>query len=50
MLTAEEAAKELGISKRMMYELAAPHGPVPCVRYGAKCVRFKEEDIEAYKE
>ncbi len=49
MLTAQEAAKLLGVSKRMMYDLAAPHGPVPCTRYSTKYVRFKQEDIKDYE-
>lgn len=47
LITVEAAAKELGISKRMMYELAAPHGPIPCCRIG-RAVRFDPSDIENY--
>src|SRR3569833_2163307 len=48
-ITADEAAAILGVSKRMVYDLAAPHGPIPCARYSAKCVRFESQDVEAYK-
>lgn len=49
MITAQEAAKVLGVSARMMYSLAAPNGPIPCSRYSAKCVRFSPEDLDEYK-
>lgn len=49
MLTAEQAALQLGVSKRTMYDLAAPKGPIPCVRYTARCMRFDEQDLEDYK-
>jgi hypothetical protein len=48
LITVEAAAEILGISKRMMYALAAPHGPIPCIRYTAKCIRFSPDDIKAY--
>ena len=47
-IAADEAARLLGISKRAVYDLAAPHGPIPCFRYGAKCVRFNLTDILEY--
>lgn len=47
MLTAEEAAKLLGISKRTIYELAAPAGPIPCYRMG-RTVRFERTDLDEY--
>jgi predicted DNA-binding transcriptional regulator AlpA len=50
VITAQVAAEILGISTRMLYDLAAPKGPIPCVRYSAKCVRFDPEDIKAYAE
>jgi hypothetical protein len=34
----------------MLYDLATPHGPILCVRYGPKRVRFDPEDIRAYAE
>ena len=48
MLTAREAAEILGISIRMVYELAAPVGPIPCFRYTSRCLRFDRADIEQY--
>lgn len=48
MIKVEQAADMLGISRRMMYDLAAPHGPVPCIRLSVKCVRFNPDDVEAY--
>ena len=35
-ISVSEAAL-LGISRRMMYSLAAPIGPVPCHRFG-RCI------------
>lgn len=35
-ITVSEAAALLGISRRMMYSLAAPIGPVPCHRFGRR--------------
>lgn len=49
-ITVANAAKILGISLRAAYELAAPKGPIPCYRYGKKCVRFNSTDIREYKE
>ena len=33
-MTADEAAKVLGVSCRLVYQLAAPRGPIPCIRVG----------------
>jgi excisionase family DNA binding protein len=49
VLSVQEAADRLGISKRMMYDLAAPRGPVPCYRIET-AVRFDENDVEDYKQ
>lgn len=48
MITAEEVAKMLGISRSAVYDLAAPRGPIPCVRIGRLCVRFSPADVEAF--
>lgn len=48
MIDAKAAAAMLGISTRMLYDLAAPNGPIPCTRYSAKCVRFNPDDVKAY--
>ena len=37
------------VSARMMYDLAAPNGPIPCTRYSPKCIRFNEQDVESYR-
>jgi len=31
-----------------VYHLAAPKGPIPCVRLGRRCIRFDKADIESY--
>ena len=48
MITAEEVAKMLGISRGAVYDLAAPKGPIPCVRLSRRCIRFSLADVEAY--
>lgn len=48
MLTAKEAADLLGVERRTVYDLAAPHGPIPCYRMGKRCIRFTEEDVAEY--
>lgn len=50
MLTAEQAALQLGISKNALYGLAAPRGPIPCYRLSPRSIRFKEEDIQEYEQ
>ena len=46
LLTAEQVAHILQISVSKAYALMAS-GEIPCVRIG-RCVRVKEEDLEAY--
>lgn len=48
LITAEAAAKILGVSRGTLYDLAAPKGPIPCVRFGRRCIRFNQEDVEAH--
>lgn len=48
MITAEEVALLLGVSRGTVYDLAAPKGPIPCVRLGRRCLRFDIVDVEAY--
>ena len=43
-MTADEAAKLLGVSSRKVYALAAPAGPIPCHRIG-RTVRFQLSDV-----
>jgi len=40
----------LGISRGAVYDLAAPKGPIPCMRYGRRCIRFSREDVQAHIE
>jgi excisionase family DNA binding protein len=49
LIAVQAAADSLGVSRRTMYELAAPAGPIPCYRIG-RTVRFQQDDIEAYKQ
>lgn len=48
MITAEEVAEMLGISRGAVYDLAAPKGPIPCVRLGRRLIRFKVADVQAH--
>lgn len=48
-VSAKEAADMLGISPRAVYDLAAPAGPIPCLRFG-RAVRFDRKDIETYRD
>ena len=47
-MTADEAAAFLQVSKRHVYTLAAPHGPIPCIRIGKRVI-FDEPDLMEYK-
>lgn len=44
----KDVAKELELSVRQVYDMAAPNGPIPCHRFG-RTVRFEEADIAEYK-
>jgi excisionase family DNA binding protein len=50
MITADDVAEMLGISRGAVYDLAAPKGPIPCVRLGRRCIRFNPEDVQAHIE
>ncbi|WP_428983794.1 helix-turn-helix domain-containing protein [Rhodoferax mekongensis] len=43
-----EASEFLGVSPRMVYQLAAPNGPIPCYRIGKRIV-FDAKDVQDYK-
>lgn len=47
-MNAKQAALRLGVSARQVYDLAAPNGPIACMRIGRRVV-FEEPDIEEYK-
>ncbi len=44
----KEAAAYLGVSLRLVYDLAAPHGPIPCYRHGRR-IAFNSDDLISYK-
>lgn len=48
-MNADEAAEVLGVSRRHMYALAAPGGPIPCTRIGKRII-FDMPDLLAFKE
>lgn len=48
-IAAKDAASILGVSERMIYDLAAPGGPIPCYRFGRR-ITFDESDIQEYKQ
>lgn len=50
-----QAAAMLGVSTRLVYDLAAPAGPIPCKRVGRPGstkprIVFDESDIREYQE
>ena len=47
--TVKKAAEYLGVSSRMVYQLAAPNGPIPCYRIGRRVV-FDITDVQAFKQ
>jgi len=47
-LSVIQVAEFLGVSKGMVYQLAAPNGPIPCTRIGARVI-FDESDVSDYK-
>ncbi|TEA78686.1 DNA-binding protein [Allopusillimonas ginsengisoli] len=44
-----QAARLLGISRSKVYTLAAPEGPIPCVRIGRRVI-FEMSDLMEYRE
>lgn len=56
LLTVEECAALLDVSPRSVYEMtsnrgrARRHYPLPVIRLNQKCLRFRQEDIEAWVE
>jgi predicted DNA-binding transcriptional regulator AlpA len=50
-LRPREAAKALGISPRLLWQLTAPRGPIPCVRIGIgkrQSVLYPTADLQAW--
>jgi excisionase family DNA binding protein len=47
LLSTREAAKLLGISDRSLWNLTAPRGPVPAIRFGG-IVRYSPDDLRAW--
>jgi len=45
---AREAARLLSISERSLWSLTSPRGPIPCVRMGARSVRYSVHAIRAW--
>ena len=48
LVSVSEAANLLGVSRGMVYGLAAPHGPIPCYRIGKRII-FDWAALEDYK-
>jgi len=44
LLTVRQAAERLGISPGSVYHWLS-QGRLPCVRFSARCVRFRETDL-----
>ncbi|RTZ39959.1 DNA-binding protein [Candidimonas sp. SYP-B2681] len=49
MMSVLEVVKHLGVSRRTVYGLAAPSGPIPCYQIGRR-VLFSDGDIKEYLE
>ncbi|NYT76515.1 helix-turn-helix domain-containing protein [Alcaligenaceae bacterium] len=45
----QSAADMLGISRSQLYALAAPEGPIPCMRIGRRVI-FDRADLLEYRE
>ncbi|XVJ59716.1 MAG: helix-turn-helix domain-containing protein [Tepidisphaera sp.] len=45
LITAKEAAKYLSIGERTLWQMSAPRGPIPCVRFGG-AVRYPVDDLK----
>ena len=48
LLTTPEAADLLSISDRTLWTLTSPRGPIPCVKVGARSIRYRVCDLERY--
>lgn len=48
-MNADQAAEVLGVSRRQVYALAAPGGPIPCTRIGKRII-FDMPDILEFKQ
>jgi hypothetical protein len=49
-LRPRDAAKALGISPRLLWDMTAPRGPIPCIRLGhgkRKTILYCVEDLQA---
>lgn len=49
LLTAAQAAEALELSQRTLYSLTHPRGPIPCVRLGARLIRYCPDALRAWK-
>jgi len=49
-LRPREAAKALGISQRLLWDLSAPRGPISCTRIGGRggCVLYRVADLDTW--
>jgi len=47
-VTLKQAAQMLNISERTLWGLTCPRGPIPCVRIGARSVRYSVDALKAY--
>ena len=47
LMSVAQTADRLGVSRRMVYDLAAPGGPIPCHRIGGR-ILFSPDDVAEY--
>jgi hypothetical protein len=47
LLSANEAAKYLGVSPRTLWAITAPRGPLPVVKIGSRCL-YDPVDLQRF--
>jgi excisionase family DNA binding protein len=47
LMNTREAARALSISERKLWDLTAPRGPIPSLKFG-RSVRYRPEDLREW--
>lgn len=50
IVDAREAARLLSMSERSLWSLTVPRGPLPCIRFGKRAIRYARKDLELWIE
>jgi hypothetical protein len=48
LLLPRETAKILRICERTLFSISSPRGPLKCVRFGPKMVRYRRQEVRDY--